>query len=238
MVQKLFHENGAQRYRQGTAKVPPSGTARVTALGISDDETPLPDEHRYPANVHRQPACASTLSRMPGCEREAGGAPPPQPARARAALPPRSPAPLPRPAPPRRAVRARQAATSAPRSAAARQAPSGGDGRQAATGMLRAIRWYSIPMQSSSSISPRHAAHVQAPSGTASSTGTEQCRCQARGQSSQSSSSPAPPHTAHASTSQSGQSHPSMPSSGGGSRHSRWKRLPHAAPPEHARNPG
>ena len=74
MVQKLFHENGAQRYRQGTAKVPPSGTAKVTALGISDDEAPLPDEHRYPANVHRQPACASTLSRMPGCEREAGGA--------------------------------------------------------------------------------------------------------------------------------------------------------------------
>ena len=179
MVQKPFHENGAQRYRQGTAEVSPSGTAKVTALGISDDEAPLPDEHRYPANVHRQRACASSLSRIPGCPREA-----------RRPLSPPAPAPLARPAPPRRAVRSRQAATSAPRSAAARQAPSGGDRRQAATGMLRAIRWYSIPMQSSSSISPRHAAHVQAPSGTLSSTGTEQCRCQARGQSSQSTRSP------------------------------------------------
>ena len=62
-------------------------------------------------------------------------------------------------------------------------------------------------------------ADLQSPSGTASSTGTEQCRCHARGQSSQRSSSPAPPHTAHASASQSGQSQPSMPASGGGSRH-------------------
>ena len=127
MVQKPFHENGAQRYRQGTAKVPPSGTAKVTALGISDDDAPLPDEHRYPANVHRQPACASTLSRTPGCPREA-----------RRFLSPPAPAPLPRPAPPprspappRRAVSARQAATSAPRSASARQAPSDGDGHAA-----------------------------------------------------------------------------------------------------------
>ena len=104
MVQKPFHENGAQRYRQGTAKVPPSGTAKVTALGISDDEAPLPDEHRYPANVHRQPACASTLSRTPGCPREA-----------RRFLSPPAPAPLPRPAPPSRSP--------APR----RQRPSGGD---------------------------------------------------------------------------------------------------------------
>eukprot|EP00964_Phaeocystis_antarctica_P057835 scaffold34254_cov65-Phaeocystis_antarctica.AAC.8 len=62
-------------------------------------------------------------------------------------------------------------------------------------------------------------ADLQSPSGTASSTGTEQCRCHARGQSSQRRSSPAPPHTAHASASQSGQSQPSMPASGGGSRH-------------------
>jgi len=104
-------------------------------------------------------------------------------------------------------------------------------------GLGAVVSWVaSVSIRSSSPNSPRHTAHLQSPSGTASSTGTEQCRCHARGQSSQRSSSPAPPHTAHASASQSGQSQPSMPASGGGSRHSRWKRLPQAAPPEHSRS--